>query len=112
MKKYLILMAGFFAASASVQAAQSIDEAALLLSKTGGVPVRLFSTRDFGREKYTPARSILVPKNNAPDVLKIVRKTLSPGFIAFVGTTNNLEKKNVKVVEVVVAKGKSQFDIL
>ena len=112
MNKYLISIFSFLAFGASAQAIQSIDEAGQLLSKVSGVSVRPFSTRDFGRERYSKARSVLVPQNRAQDILNKVRKNLSPMFIAFVGTTNNLESKNSKDFEIVVAEGKNQFDIV
>lgn len=95
-----------------VSAADSLDAAAALLGSVSKAPVRQFSTRDFGREKYASARSVLVTERDAEHVLKAVRQQLPKGMIAFVGTVRSLAEPPVNGVEMVVAPGATQFDIL
>jgi hypothetical protein len=46
--------------------AMSIDDAAATLARLSGRPLRPFSTRDFGRDQNSAARSVLVGENDAP----------------------------------------------
>jgi hypothetical protein len=98
--------------AASAEPLKTLDEAASYLAKQASKPLRPFSTRDFGRENYAEARSVIVPPNKAQSLLATVRKQLAPGLIAFVGTENSLATPRPDGVEVVVAHGKTQFDIL
>lgn len=83
--------------------------------------VRDYSTRDFGREHYSGARSVLIPskpfalfrdRSKYEAHLRKVRQKLPTGYIAFLGTSNQLGKHQEKGVELVVAPGKNQLDIL
>lgn len=92
--------------------ARNLDEAASRLAKVTTQTVRAFSTRDFGRDRYKKARSVLVPAEHVEALLGKVRKELGPGLIAFIGTQNSLADPQPEGVELVVAEGKTQFDIL
>lgn len=91
----------------------NLDSAAKRLSEISGSPIRNYSTRDFDRERNPDARSVVVPKAKARQVLQHVRSELGPGLIAFVGTSRWLgDEKHADGEEIVLAKGDSQFDIL
>ncbi len=94
------------------RSAESLDQAGAILARVSGAKVRSFSTRDFGREQYSQARSILVPEARAPALLKAVREQLPAGFVAFIGTVDSLAEPPVEGAELVVAPGRDQFDIL
>jgi hypothetical protein len=89
-----------------------LDAAAATLQKVSGQPVRPFSTRDFGREPYAAARSVLVREEDAERVLLAIRPQMPKGIVAFVGTTRSLARPKAVGVEIVVAEGSDQFDIL
>lgn len=91
----------------------SLQHAARHLSALAGCPLREFSTFDFGRDKDMAARSVVVPKGTAEGVLRKVRSATAPGVIAFIGTTHWLgDERHEDGAEIVVAEGKTQFDIL
>jgi hypothetical protein len=91
----------------------NLDAAAKRLSEISGSPIRNYSTRDFGRERNPDARSIVVPKAKARQVLQRLRSELGPRLIAFIGTSRWLGDENhADAEEIVVANGDSQFDIL
>lgn len=92
--------------------ARTLNEAASRLATVTSQNVREFSTQDFGREQYTKARSALVPANEAETLLGKVRNELGPGLIAFIGTQHSLAAVEPDGVELVVAEGTTQFDIL
>jgi Domain of unknown function (DUF4253) len=76
-------------------------------------PLRAYSTFDFGRERDENARSVLVDPRQAPDLLRMIRNELPVGTLAFIGASHWYgDEKNGNRVEVVVANGASQFDIL
>lgn len=83
-----------------------------LLAEVTGSEVRDFWTNDFGREKRQGGYSALVPEDEAEQMLLAVRRRLPTGYVAFVGTTRNLDDPGIKGVEVVIAPGHDQFDIL
>lgn len=89
-----------------------LETGAALLAQVAAAPVRPFSTTDFGREEHAGARSALVPEAAAERLLMQVRQKLGPGLIAFVGVTNSLANPKPEGVELVVAAGRDQFDIL
>jgi hypothetical protein len=91
----------------------TLEAAANRLSEVAGSPVRNYSTRDFGRDRYAAARSVIVPKARSRDVLRNFRRELGPNLIAFIGTTQWLgDEVHEGREEIVVAQGDSQFDIL
>jgi hypothetical protein len=89
-----------------------METGARILAETTGASVRPYSTRDFGRERYSNGRSVLVDERSAEGFLLQVRRKIPRGMVAFVGVTNNLSKPKPAGVELVVALGTSQFDIL
>jgi hypothetical protein len=74
--------------------------------------VRDFWTNDFGRENRSGGYSVIVPTERAEAFLKSIRGQLPAGYVAFVGTTNNLNDPKVKGAEIVLAPGQDQFDII
>jgi hypothetical protein len=108
-----ILIVGLAAAlPVRAQPASPLAQAELILHETTGEQVRPYSTRDFGRDKYAPGRSVVVPQERAEDLLKQVRARLPVGLVAYVGVTNDLSRPKTKGVELAVAEGKDQFDIV
>lgn len=91
---------------------RTLDQAAARLAALAARPLRPYATRDFGREKNPAARSVVVAEEKADEVLRAVRRELGPGLIAFIGCTNSLADPKVEGSEVVVAEGKTQFDVL
>jgi hypothetical protein len=89
-----------------------METGARILAETTDASVRPYSTRDFGRERYSNGRSVLVDERSAEGFLLQVRRKIPRGMVAFVGVTNNLSKPKPAGVELVVALGTSQFDIL
>jgi hypothetical protein len=91
----------------------NLDAAAKRLSEISGSPIRNYSTRDFGRDRNPNARSVVVPKARARQVLQHVRGELGPKLVAFIGTTQWLgNEQHADGEEIVVANGNSQFEIL
>jgi hypothetical protein len=90
----------------------SLDEAGAYLAQVADKPMRTFSTRDFGRDQFPEARSVLVDDAQAEALLEKVRGRLGPGLVAFIGTRTSHAKPRPKGVELVVGQGTSQFDIL
>lgn len=74
--------------------------------------VRDFWTNDFGRDKRRGGYSVVVPADDAETFLRTIRAQLPAGYVAFVGTTNNLGDLTVRGAEIVVAPGQDQFDII
>ena len=90
-----------------------MDAAAKRLADISGTPFRDYSTRDFGRDRYADAKSVVVPKTKSREVLKQIRAELGPKLVAFIGTTRWLgDEKHKDGEEIVVANAESQFDIL
>jgi hypothetical protein len=113
LSRRIILIAGALAAlRVSAQPAAPLLAAERILKEVTGAPVRPFSTRDFGRDEYPGGRSVRVPEKRAEQVLMEARKRLTPGLVAFVGVTRDLSRNPPPGVELVVAPGKDQFDIL
>jgi hypothetical protein len=90
----------------------SLEEAGSYLATTSGKPLRHYSTRDFGREEFAGARSVLVAQSEAEPLLNRIRNCLGPELVAFIGTQTSHAKPRPKGVELVVGCGTSQFDIL
>ncbi|MEW5737886.1 MAG: DUF4253 domain-containing protein [Myxococcota bacterium] len=88
-----------------------------LLSEYG--KVRPYSTRDFGRDRHAGAVSVVIEGGGpqvaefARDVLTEVRAALPKGCVAWLGTTRWLgDEQHPDKVELAIAEGSSQFDIL
>jgi hypothetical protein len=92
--------------------AMSLDEATTRLTQLSGRETRTFSTRDFGRERNSAGRSVLVEESIAPVLVAKIRAELGPGLLAFVGCTRSLAQPPDSGSEVVIAPGLSQFDIV
>lgn len=90
----------------------SLDDAAFYLTKVTGRTARPFSTRDFGRDEFPGARSVLVDDAKSEQLLGKIRSHLGPGLVAFIGTRTSHAKPRPKGVELVIGSGASQFDIL
>src|SRR5215217_1730706 len=91
---------------------RTLAEAAAELGRIAGKDVRPFSTYDFGRRRDLAAASVVVPGVDAKALVDAFRPTLTEGELAFIGTTRWLGETREDGVEVVVAPGQSQFDIL
>lgn len=102
----------FSASNSYADISPQLKPAADVLVQVSKSEVRPYSTRDFGREKYSGAISILVPESEAKNILTNVRKKISKGFVAFIGTTRSLEKPAAVGVEIVVGLGSGPLDIL
>jgi hypothetical protein len=89
-----------------------LDQAGRLLRQVTGVEARRFSTRDFGRERYLRARSVLVPDDKAEELLGALRPRLPKGLIAFVGVRRSHAYPTPNGVELVIGQGDDQFEIL
>lgn len=92
--------------------AMSLDAASTRLAELARRPLRPFATRDFGRDRNSEARSVLVPDDEAQSIVTELRAELGPGLLAFVGCTRSLADPPDEGSEVVIAHGNSQFDIL
>ncbi len=90
----------------------NLEQAAQRLSELAGKPVRPYSTRDFGRENYPAARSVVVPDAVARSLVRTLRDELSEGLVAFLGCDRSLADNAAEGTELVVGLGESQFDIL
>lgn len=88
----------------------------VLLQNIAGVQdaaIRSYWTVDFGRVKRTEGGySVLVDEDDAILMLDDLRAQLPEGYVAFMGTTRNLDEAHEGRVELVVAKGDNQFDII
>lgn len=91
---------------------ENLEMASSSLAASLGVEVRNYSTFDFGREKNELAVSFIISEEKALEFLPKIRDSLGDGLIAFIGTTRWLGDERHSGVEVVVAHGTSQFDIL
>lgn len=108
----LALLGALPFARAFAQPLVALEAGGRVLQEVTGQPVRGFSSRDFGREPFDGGRSVLVPEDQAERLLDPVRARLPRGLIAFVGVTNSLALPKPDGVELVVAEGTDQFDIL
>lgn len=114
IRKLLLIGAAMLLASFTAHAAlpAQLKAAADVLQEVTKAKVRPFATRDFGRERFGGAVSVLVPEAKAQALLVAVRKKLPPGFVAFIGTTHSLAEPPAVGVEVVAAPGNDPLDIL
>jgi hypothetical protein len=92
--------------------AVTLESAAQRLARIAGGPVREYSTYDFGRARDPDARSVIVADERSLDILSEIRGQIEGDLVAFIGTTSWLGDEPHQGVEIVVAKGGSQFDIL
>jgi hypothetical protein len=88
-------------------------EARQTFERLASSPLRRFMTFDFGREHDSRALSVVVPEDKAFILVSRLRGQLPEGYVSFVGTNRWLgEERHGDKVEVVVAPGKDQYDIL
>lgn len=90
----------------------TLEEAGAVLSEVTGKPLRSHLTVDFGREQQPLGRSVIIAEDVSRELLTTVRGHIGPGIVAFIGTTSWLGDERHDGVELVVAEGASQFDIL
>jgi hypothetical protein len=90
-----------------------VMDPAVLLARSSGLPVRRYSTFDFGRAQDDQCFSVLASRGRARSLVYDLRKGLPPGLVAFLGTTRWLgDEPHEGVAEVVIGPGRTQFDIL
>lgn len=90
----------------------TLDQAATRLSQLSGKAIRPFATRDFGRDQNSAARSVVVAEHKAAQIVRELRRELGPSLLAFIGCTRSLADHAESGSEIVIAEGKTQFDIL
>jgi hypothetical protein len=90
----------------------NLADAGAHLAMLSGKPIREFCTRDFGREEYRDAYSIIVEQSETKELLGKIRSHLGPSLIAFIGEKTKFSASNEDGAEIVVALGSTQFDIL
>ena len=112
LKKLLFLIALLFSGISHAQIPQSLQQGSQLLRQITGAQVRPYSTRDFGREKYDGAISVLIDEKQAESMLAKIRKQLPAGLVAFIGTTSSQATPLAESVELVVGQGQGPLDIL
>lgn len=110
MWRYLVLLTSWFFCMDGY--AQNLTQASQLLHEVTGEQVRNYSTRDFGRQRFNGAVSVLVPPDKAETLLRAVRQRLPVGLVAYVGTTNSLAAPPAKGAEIVIGPGRDTLDIL
>ncbi|WP_437188275.1 DUF4253 domain-containing protein [Planctomicrobium sp. SH668] len=89
----------------------TIKAAATRLGELSKLPVQSFATVGADNVQDNTARSVVANHDQAGELIDLIRPELGPGMIAFIGkptTAGDLESD----VEVVVAHGKDQFDIV
>jgi len=112
VKKLFFFIALLFAGISHAQISQNLQHGSQLLRQITGAEVRPYSTRDFGREKYDGAISVLVDEKKAESTLAAVRKELPTGLVAYIGTTRSLTHPPATGVELVVGLGTGPLDII
>lgn len=75
-------------------------------------PVRHYANYDFGRARDDEAVSAIIAEDDAMEMLQNVREELPSDLVAFIGTTRWMGTEQHDGVELVIAPGDSQFDIL
>lgn len=111
-KVLVFIFAIFATTSCAGKAASEPGSPQEVLAAVTKAKVRDYWTNDYGREKRSGGYSVIVPVGRAAKLLDSVRRQVPPGYVAFVGTTNNLETFTANRAEIVVAPGQDQFDIL
>ncbi|MBC8102842.1 MAG: DUF4253 domain-containing protein [Cytophagales bacterium] len=88
-------------------------EARRILDALGVGPIRSYSTRDFGRERYDGCLSVVAPSKETEALLGRVRAALPEGMVAFIGTTRWLgDERHEGGEEIAVGAGDTQMEIL
>jgi len=93
-----------------------LEAAAKRLAKLSDETLRPFATRNFGREQYPEAFSVVLAGETGMDrplrILKKLRPELDLGVVAFIGTNKSLADDAIEGTEIIVGPGRDQFDIL
>ncbi|MDJ0910688.1 MAG: DUF4253 domain-containing protein [Woeseiaceae bacterium] len=83
------------------------------IERLSGLASRDYMTFDFGRERDSSAVSVVVAESQAMELVGQIRAELPDGFIAFAGTYLWLgDEVHERKIEVVIAEGRNQYDIL
>lgn len=94
----------------------NLDEAGKRLAELAQQPLRPYSTRDFGREQFSEARSVVIQNDESMtrsiEIVESLRSELGPGLVVFIGCNYSLKQPPEPGNEIVVGLGKDQFDIL
>ena len=96
----------------ALQPLEDLDAAGQWLAAAHGLSPRAYASYDLGRETDERCISVIVKPKRAESLLKDLRKRLGPGLIAFIGNSRWYGDEQPNGVELVVAPGESQFDIL
>ncbi len=91
---------------------QTLEQARAWLAVNTRRKPRAFSTFEFGREQDPANISVIVPERRAGALLTKLREHLDVGWVTFIGTTKWDGEEQHGGVELVVAPGRSQMDIL
>lgn len=110
MLAILLAASGLNACAGTTTPPQGTPQA--LLAAVAKSDVRDYWTNDFGRAKRTGGYSAIVPVERAQKLLESIRGQVPSGYVAFVGTTHNLDDPRIKGAELVMAPGQDQFDII
>lgn len=102
----------FSAVFLSTSAFASNDELHQIISEKTQREIRDHSTRNFGRDNYPGAISIIVPQQSSRKILETLRGALPRGYIAYIGTTKYFSGSARRGHEIVVIKSKDQFDVV
>lgn len=74
---------------------------------------RPYSTYEFGRKRYACCASVLVPEDDALDLVDVLRRRLPDGWTAWIGTSNFVDDPELRgTVEVVVGPARTGRDIV
>ncbi|HCS51524.1 MAG TPA: hypothetical protein DIW81_08000, partial [Planctomycetaceae bacterium] len=90
----------------------SLDDAAARLAEISRASIRGYSNYDLGRNRDPKAKSVIAPHDRSQQLVAELREELGPNLICFIGTTRWLGDEEHDGDEIVIANGKSQFDIL
>lgn len=110
MLAFLLVASGLNACVGTTTPPQGTPQA--LLAAVTKSDLRDYWTNDFGRAKRTGGYSVIVPVERAQALLESIRGQVPSGYVAFVGTTHNLDDPSIKGAELVMAPGQDQFDIV
>lgn len=92
--------------------AKTLDDAATQLAEISRASLRDYSTYDFGRNRDSNAKSVVVPPDQSQQAVAELRNQLGPNLVCFIGTTQWLGDEKHDGSEIVVSSGESQFEIL
>ncbi len=83
------------------------------IERLSGLTARDYMTYEFGRQRDSSAVSVVVEESQALELVGQIRAKLPSGFVAFAGTNRWLgDEVHDGKVEVVIAEGRNQYDII